>query len=72
MFLARKFLENEFASPEHMRNMLAAYGFPALSGDGFYKAIKRDSLSGKWLALLLGVIELERGRPVSMLRYIKR
>lgn len=72
MFQARKFIEDEFQGPEHMRNILVAYGFPALSKEGILKAVRRDSLSGKWLALLLGVLELERGSPVSILRYVKR
>ncbi len=71
MFQATKFLDCEFESPEQMRSILRSYGFPALSRDAIYKVRMRDNLSAKWLALLLCVLELERGRPVSVIPYIK-
>lgn len=67
-----KFLKAHFADCATMRSLLQAYGFEPPAADTAEKWWRRRSVPGAWLPILLGVLELEHGEPVSLLPYIER
>jgi len=71
-FNSTKFLKAYFPDCATMRSLLAAYGFEQPMADTAEKWWRRGSVPGAWLPLLLGVLELEHGQPVSLLPYIER
>lgn len=71
-FNSTKFLKANFADCATMRGMLAAYGFGQPIADTAEKWWRRGSVPGAWLPVLLGMLELEHGKPVSLLPYLDR
>jgi hypothetical protein len=72
MFDARAFLRKEFGSAKDVLALFDAYGFDAPPIDTILKWYSRDSVSGRWLAILLGILELEKQQAVSLAAYVKR
>jgi hypothetical protein len=71
-FNSTKFLKANFVDCVSMRGLLAAYGFHQPQPSTAEKWWRRGAVPGAWLPLLLGVLELEHGRPMSLLPYIER
>jgi hypothetical protein len=69
-FNSNRFLANFFPDISGLCGLLSAYGFEAPQPATVEKWRSRDTVPGAWLPLVLGVLELERGEPVSMLPFI--
>lgn len=70
MFDARKFLEDHFQNVGGLIAHCRALGVEPPSEAQAAKWFSRCSLSGDWLAKLLGLLEVERGEPVSVKPYL--
>ena len=71
-FNSTRFLQAYFANGGALRSLLAAYGFEQPLADTADKWWRRGAVPGAWLPVLLGVLELEHGSPISVLPYIER
>lgn len=69
MFDAKKFLCDHFGTVGSVMAFASAYGV-SLSQAAVQKWFQRSSMPGQELALLLGFLELEGGRPISIASYI--
>jgi hypothetical protein len=72
LFDTVRFLENNFGSADAVVGMAAQYNFEIPVRDTVRKWFARGSISGEWLPVLLAMLELENGRPVSLLDYLYR
>ncbi|WP_422236968.1 hypothetical protein [Methylorubrum rhodinum] len=72
MFDTARFLREQFDNPADIPRLVSAYGFAPPSEQAVGKWVVRKQVSAAWLPIILAVIELEHGAPVSMLRYINR
>lgn len=71
MFTGTRFIADKFGCSGYVRSLVASYGFPAPTEAAVKKWMVRDSIPGEWLPVLLGVLELEHGGPVSVLPYVR-
>lgn len=69
MFETQAFLNDHFGTHERLICLLSAYGFPSPSHWTADKWWRRGSVPSAWFALLLVVLELERGEAVSLSYY---
>jgi hypothetical protein len=69
MFDARKFLVDKFRSSAYVLKIVGAYGFEP-TPEQVEKWFQRGRVAGEWLPILIGVLELEEGGPVSLLPYM--
>lgn len=70
MFNARKFLEDHFQNVGGLIAHCRAMGVEPPSQAQAEKWFSRNSLTGDWLAKLLGLLEDERKEPVSVKPYL--
>ena len=66
-----RFLTDAFTDFDGYVAFLDRYGFVEISRQGLYKHWSRKSLPPDRLAVLLGLLELDRGAPVSLAPYLK-
>lgn len=72
MFNFRKLLTTEFLSLQNVPVLFTSYGFDAPEGAAVEKWHQRNSIPGVWLAAMLALLELERGQPISLAKYMGR
>lgn len=70
MFDALKFLQENFKTPAELIALLAAHKIGPPKDNTAYKWFSRATVPSEWLPVLLFVLELENGEPVSMARYV--
>jgi hypothetical protein len=66
----RKFISDELHNPQNVLAMFSRYGFLGPKVSAVEKWFQRGSVPSDWLVPILALIELERGRPVSLAKYI--
>lgn len=71
MFDARKFLCEKFATPNRLAAFILAFGYAPPKEETIYKWFHRESVPGEWFPVLLALLELEEGRPVSVSPYLR-
>lgn len=71
VFDTRGFLRNEFPDLSRLRPFVASYGEKVPSDEAVRKWAARGSIPAEWFALLIGLLELDRGAPVSLASYLK-
>ena len=69
-FNTKAFLKDNWPDAHHMRAWLAHYGVEIEKGTA-YKQWLRQSVPVDQLALTLALLELEKGRPISLASYLK-
>jgi hypothetical protein len=69
MFDARGFLESEFGNARKVLALFDAYGLDAPPLDTVKKWYTRGSVSGAWLAVLVGILEIEKQQAISLAAY---
>lgn len=72
MFDAKQFLRDKFGSAGAVLAFASAYGVDGLNLASIEKWFQRGGIPGRWLVVLLALLELEQGRPVSLTPYITR
>lgn len=70
MFDGKKFLSENYHTPQHVKTVLGQYGLP-VSLAAAEKWWQRASVPGNWLAVLIAIKEIETGHPVSIARYLR-
>lgn len=69
-FDAKGFLTKNFQTPANVVSRLAAYGFETPKVHAVEKWFQRGRVPGEYWPLLVSVIELDRGRPVSVTEFL--
>lgn len=72
MFDGKRFLRENFQSPQRVRAALLAYGLPAPSLAAAEKWFTRGRVSVEFFPLLLCVREMETGATVKLSTYLGR
>ena len=71
MFDSHSFLTRELVGPQNVLALFSAYRIRVPKVSTVEKWFQRKSVPGEWLALLLCVLEIERGEPVRLAKYLK-
>ncbi|MCW4115626.1 hypothetical protein NPA31_011695 [Aurantimonas sp. MSK8Z-1] len=71
MFEAKRFLTEEIGGPQNVLSLFGLYVGRIPTYEAVQKWYARNSISGDWLAVLLCILELDRGRPVELAGYMK-
>jgi len=71
MFEAKRFLVDHFRTPTELISFVRAFNHEPPKADTVYKWFSRGVLPGEWFPILLALLELDRGGPVSIAGYIK-
>ena len=69
MFDTRAFLKDRFKTPERLVWLLSVYGLAPPQKEAVKKWWSRASVSSGWLAVLVCVLEMDEGRPVSLAKH---
>ena len=69
-FDTKAFLKANWPDAAHLRAWLATYGVE-VEKQTAYKWVARESIPATHLALILALLELERGAPVSLAKFLK-
>ncbi|WP_327650959.1 hypothetical protein [Aurantimonas sp. C2-3-R2] len=71
MFAARRFLTETVGAAPQVLVLFSLYGLPEPSIEAVHKWYSRGSIPGDWFAVLLCVLELDRGEPVRLADYLE-
>jgi len=69
-FSAREFLTTEVGDAQSVLSLFTLRGVLSIGIDTIRKWYERDSLPGDKLVTLLAILEIDRGEPVSVVKYI--
>ena len=69
-FDTKAFLKANWPDAPHMRGWLRVYGIE-IENQACYKQWLRESIPAEQFALMLALLELERGAPVSLKDFIR-
>lgn len=70
MFDTDQFLADQFRSPRELIAFLQAYDVQAPPEATVDKWFRRSAVPSAWLPVLLGYLELDRGAPISLAKYL--
>jgi len=70
MFDFNRFLHDHFVTPKGLIAFLNAYGAEAPGLPAAEKWFQRGAIPGGWLPHLLAYLELDRGEPVRLAKYL--
>lgn len=70
MIDAKAFIQNNFQTPANVSVRLKSHGLPAPKLAAVEKWLQRGSIPSEWLPLLMYVLEIENGKPVSIVTYL--
>jgi len=71
MFDTISFLKAYFPTPQNVLGLFRAYGVDQPSQAAVEKWYQRGSVSGTFFPMLLCLLELERGAPVSLAAFLQ-
>jgi hypothetical protein len=66
------FLREKFKSPPDLLAFLTRYGGRAPREAAIDKWFRRGSIPSDWLPVMLALLEIENGRPVSLAPYLTK
>lgn len=66
----RAFLKKELLTPQNVLALFSRYGFLPPSYTTVEKWFQRGKIPSAWLFVILAIMELEQGQPVSVSKYI--
>ncbi len=69
MFDTRKFLKTYWPNEIHLINWISAYGETPPKRPAAAKWFSRSSIPTDWFALILILLEIQEGAPISLTRY---
>jgi hypothetical protein len=70
-FDARRFLSDTLGSAPSVVNFIKSFGFTPPTQEAVSKWSLRGQVSAEWLPILLVLLELDHGKPVSLTRYVQ-
>jgi hypothetical protein len=71
IFQIKQFLVNNFVDPDKELAFLANYGITDISRQGLYKHWRRESIPADLFPVLVALLEIENGAPVSLAKWLK-
>lgn len=71
-FDTSNFLKERWENHDALLAFFQRYGVDTISRAALFKWFLRGSIPSDWLPVLLALLELENGRPVSLIRYLKQ
>jgi hypothetical protein len=71
MFDTARFLKDKFRDPHGVVGFMTTYGVAPPPTDTVRKWFARDTVPADWLPVLLVLIEIDTGAPVSLAEYLK-
>lgn len=71
MFNTKRFLQDHFRTPIELVEMFRSYGMTPPREGTASQWFTRASVPSSWFALLLVVLEMHRGGPVSIVEYME-
>ncbi|MFY7925555.1 MAG: hypothetical protein ACOVN5_07070 [Aquidulcibacter sp.] len=72
MFDTRRFLEEKFGTPDAVVGLASHHDIPMPSKDTVRKWFERGALSSEFYPLLIVLLELDGGEPISIRSYLKK
>lgn len=72
MFCARRFLTDNFRDPHGLVGTFNSYKMDIPPQDTVRKWFERGTIPSEWLPMIVIVLELECGEPVSLVPYMER
>ena len=66
------FLTAEVGSVQGVLTLFRVYGLEPPNTSAVEKWFQRGAIPGGWLAMILSILEVDRGKPVSVSKYIKK
>lgn len=69
MFKFKQFLLAHWRNADMLERFLVAYGITDMKRSSIYKWYLRETIPAEWFAILLCLLELEKGKPVSLRDY---
>lgn len=70
MFDFKRFLDDHWKDTSALLTFLETYGFQ-VDRQALFKWKVRGSIPGNWFAVLLALLEIDAGRPLSISKYLK-
>lgn len=70
-FDALAFLHEHWPTVEDLAAFLKTYDVEAISLYGMKQWYRRETIPADWLPVLLALLELEKGAPVSIAKHLK-
>lgn len=69
-FNAIGFLRDNFRSPAQLIALVQAYGFTPPRHNTVEKWFQREAIPTQWGFFILGLLEIDRGSPISVVAYL--
>jgi hypothetical protein len=66
------FLRERWENHDALLAFFQRYGVDTISRAALFKWYRRDSIPSDWLPVLLALIEIDSGQPVSLIPYLKQ
>lgn len=66
----RDFIVQELRTPQNVVAMFTRYGIDPPGYAAVEKWFQRGKVPSEWMFQILALMELEQGRPVSLMRYV--
>jgi len=70
MFDFKTFLTDHWGNADNLHSFLKTYGRSYQRG-ALYKWFLRDNIPAEGFALLVALLELDSGKPISLIKYMK-
>ncbi|AUQ95997.1 hypothetical protein PhaeoP66_03255 [Phaeobacter inhibens] len=71
VFDSLRFLRDHFSDMTRFRHTMRLYGFDDLPADTARKWGRRGHVPANWVIRALCVLEIEKGRPVPLAKYLE-
>jgi hypothetical protein len=71
MFDTKRFLKDQFRTPVELHTLMQSYGVDVPREGTVSQWFQRASVPSTWFPVLLAVLEMDRGHPVSVVEYME-
>ncbi len=72
MFDSLRFMRDHWSSHIALHEFIRSYGFGSIDRQAVYKWYRRGTIPAVWTPVLLALLEMEYGHPVSLVQYMKQ
>ena len=70
-FSVRKFLKAHWADEKKLVAFVQIYGIEPPTRMAVRKWFERETVPATWFAVLVALLEMERGKPISLIGYLE-
>ena len=71
MFDTNRFLSDNFGGHPRLIAFVRSFGYEPPNAEAAYKWFRRGAVPGEWFPVLVALLELERGKPLTLVPYLK-